>query len=360
MKVSVIIPVYNTLYEDLLQCIDSIIGQTFTDFEIIIVDDGSSQEYRKFLNKLQAYDSRIKIFHKENEGVSVARNFGVAQAQGEYILFADADDLLTPWLLESGVSVIEREKCDVVIGKIITTSERPASFSAKASKADFELLDTESKKAELEEHIFAKNCKRWQCDDEGWEFNGEGCWAHLLRKKVAMEIPFIQGVSVGEDTIWALTMLKDKYNLRIGMLSQPWYYYIQNNYSVLNKYNPRIVEQLTKPVMILDSIYGKKTGNIYDAYTDWILIKLKQICYRAYLAEENKDTLPKKNKDLSIVLHNEPWKTIIERGQDWSLLKKIKFYLYKHNLMLYLYVVVRCVRNVMRDSSLGENNENKS
>lgn len=360
MKVSVIIPVYNTLYDDLLRCIDSIIGQTFSDFEIVIVDDGSHQEYRELLDKLHIYDSRIKIFHKENEGVSVARNFGVAQSLGEYILFVDADDLLTPWLLESGVSVIEREKCDVVIGKIKTTSKRPESFPTRVSEADFELLDTEFKKGELEGHIFAKNCTRWQCDDEGWEFNGEGCWAHLLKKRVAEMIRFIPGMSVGEDTIWALTMLHDKHNFRIGMLSQPWYYYIQNNYSVLNKYNPRIVEQLTKPVVILDSIYGKRTGTIYDAYTDWILIKLKQICYRAYLAKENKDALLRKNKDLSIVLRNEPWKSIIERGQDQPLVKRMKFCLYKHNLMLYLYVVVRRVRNIMRGSSLGENNENKS
>lgn len=272
-------------------------------------------------------------------------------------MFVDADDILTPWLLESGVAVIEKEKCDVIIGKIKTTNERPNGFPVRSSNIAFELLDSDYKREELECHIFAKTCKRWQRDVDGWEFNGEGCWAHLLKKEVAQTICFMKGVSVGEDTIWALSILNNPRHYRIGMLSERWYYYIQNEYSVLNKYNPKIVEQLTTPVKILDKKYGNKTGNIYAAYTDWILMKLKQICYRAYLAEENRNPICEKVADLSTVLSNDPWKSVLGRGKRQPLKKRIKFILYERNIILYLYVIVRKFRN-KKASSVGDNNEN--
>ena len=94
MIVSIIIPVFNTKYEDLLKCLDSILAQTFPNFEVIIIDDGSEDYYGNRLDELVQLDSRISVFHKKNEGVSVARNFGVNKATGQYILFVDGDDIL--------------------------------------------------------------------------------------------------------------------------------------------------------------------------------------------------------------------------------------------------------------------------
>ena len=94
MIVSIIIPVFNTKNEDLLKCLDSILAQTFPNFEVIIIDDGSEDYYGNRLDELVQLDSRISVFHKKNEGVSVARNFGVNKATGQYILFVDGDDIL--------------------------------------------------------------------------------------------------------------------------------------------------------------------------------------------------------------------------------------------------------------------------
>lgn len=273
MIVSIIIPVFNTKYEDLLKCLDSILAQTFPNFEVIIIDDGSEDYYGNRLDELVQLDSRISVFHKKNEGVSVARNFGVNKATGQYILFVDGDDILTPWLLESAVQAVEDYDCDVIVGMINTTDKRPSIFPSREKNVKFELLD-DHKKKELECHIFSKSCERWRPDQDGWEFNGEGCWAHFLKKEIALENQFIPGVAVGEDTIWALTMLNSSKDYRIGMLYEKWYYYIQNDYSVLNKYNPKIVGQLTLPVDILEKKYGASTGIVHAAYTDWLLMKL--------------------------------------------------------------------------------------
>src|SRR5690606_22590995 len=90
-KVSVIIPVYNT-ENYLRECLDSILAQTFTDFEVLLINDGSTDSSGKICDEYAEKDSRIKVFHKENGGVSSARNLGLDNAKGEWICFVDSDD----------------------------------------------------------------------------------------------------------------------------------------------------------------------------------------------------------------------------------------------------------------------------
>ena len=90
-KISIIIPIYNTGIF-LKKCVQSVIGQTLSDIEIILVDDGSTDESSRICDELASKDRRIKVIHKKNEGVSIARNAGIDIAQGEYIGFIDSDD----------------------------------------------------------------------------------------------------------------------------------------------------------------------------------------------------------------------------------------------------------------------------
>ncbi len=89
--VSVIVPVYNT-EKYLRRCIDSILAQTFTDFELLLINDGSKDNSGAICDEYAKKDSRIRVFHKENGGVSTARNLGLNDAKGDYIIFLDADD----------------------------------------------------------------------------------------------------------------------------------------------------------------------------------------------------------------------------------------------------------------------------
>ncbi len=100
MKVSIIVPIYNSeLY--LTECIDSILNQDFTDWELLLIDDGSSDLSGKICDSFASKDRRIRVFHRENSGVSVARNWGLFQAVGDYICFIDSDDMVTPDYLSS-------------------------------------------------------------------------------------------------------------------------------------------------------------------------------------------------------------------------------------------------------------------
>ena len=104
-KISIIVPVYN-IKEYLPSCLDSIIAQSFTDFELILIDDGSSDGSGDICEYYSLLDNRIRVCHKANEGVSKARNFGIEIAEGEWIAFIDGDDYIVPEYLEALVNSI--------------------------------------------------------------------------------------------------------------------------------------------------------------------------------------------------------------------------------------------------------------
>jgi glycosyltransferase involved in cell wall biosynthesis len=114
MKVSVIIPVYN-VKPYLERCVKSVVGQTYQELEIILVDDGSKDGSGKLCDKLADSDSRIKVVHQKNQGLSGARNTGIRQATGEYVVFLDSDD---EWLLSDGLEkLLSEDKTDIIAFK---------------------------------------------------------------------------------------------------------------------------------------------------------------------------------------------------------------------------------------------------
>lgn len=119
-KISVIVPVYN-VKKYLSRCIDSILAQTFTDFELLLIDDGSKDNSGKICDEYAKKDNRIRVFHKENGGVSSARNVGLDNAGGEWITFVDSDDCLNMEFLSE---LIKYDNYDHIIGGNIMFSER--------------------------------------------------------------------------------------------------------------------------------------------------------------------------------------------------------------------------------------------
>lgn len=114
MRFSVIVPVYNS-EKYLGECIDSLLNQTFTDFEVLLIDDGSTDSSLKKCQDYALTDSRIKVWHQENLGVSSARNKGLDEARGELILFVDCDDTVHERLLELGDKVFRDSNSDVCV-----------------------------------------------------------------------------------------------------------------------------------------------------------------------------------------------------------------------------------------------------
>lgn len=118
-KVSVIVPVFNT-GKYLYKCIDSILNQTYKNIEILIIDDGSEKYTADICDDLADKDTRIRVFHKKNEGVSVARNYGLNLIEGDFIGFVDSDDWIDRHMFESLVSVMVTKDVDVVYCDVTT------------------------------------------------------------------------------------------------------------------------------------------------------------------------------------------------------------------------------------------------
>ena len=116
VKVSVIIPVYN-VEPYLKQCMDSVVGQTLKEIEIICVDDGSTDGSLDILREYAAEDNRIQIIEQKNAGAGAARNNGMRHATGKYLSFLDSDDFFEPRMLEKAYDLAEKDQADFVAYK---------------------------------------------------------------------------------------------------------------------------------------------------------------------------------------------------------------------------------------------------
>ena len=152
--VSIIVPVYNV--EPYIEtCIQSLIRQTMGNIEVILVDDGSTDRSGELCDQYAEADERIRVIHKQNGGLSSARNAGISAAKGEYLLFVDSDDYVSASLVEKTVSCAEQNQADVVVfdyqeielcsgGKQTRTSALPAGQVIHAESVPQLLLITPS------------------------------------------------------------------------------------------------------------------------------------------------------------------------------------------------------------------------
>ncbi len=117
--VSVVLPIYN-VEKYLNECIQSIVDQTYTDLEILLIDDGSTDASPAICDEWAERDKRIKVFHKENEGQGIARNVGIDNAEGEYICFFDSDDYVSDRAIEKAYSLAQKDNSEIVVFGIAT------------------------------------------------------------------------------------------------------------------------------------------------------------------------------------------------------------------------------------------------
>lgn len=140
--ISIIVPVYNS--ESVLeQCLSSILEQSFRDFELVLIDDGSTDSSGSICDRFAEADERVKVYHITNSGVSKARNKGMAVANGEWVTFIDHDDMLPAGALSTFSVLIDREDIDIIQGRVFKLREGqeiPTEFVSRVSE-DIEILD---------------------------------------------------------------------------------------------------------------------------------------------------------------------------------------------------------------------------
>ena len=207
--VSVVIPVYNSA-KYLRECLDSVVAQTFSDWEVVAVDDGSSDNSPAILDEYAAKDSRIKVIHKANGGVSAARNDGLAAASGEYVLFADSDDLLLANALDVLYKKISDEKADIVFGDHLSfqgndgpeKDRRYIFFNEPFVTSDRETI------VRIQQTVLYRGFSPYYSERSGYLLATP--WAKLFRRQLLVDhgISFPLSISLFEDGIFVLRALQ--------------------------------------------------------------------------------------------------------------------------------------------------------
>ncbi|MBQ8783661.1 MAG: glycosyltransferase [Clostridia bacterium] len=189
-KFSIIVPIYNV--ENYIEkCIDSILAQSFSDFELILVDDGSPDRCPQICDEYAKKDGRVKVIHKNNEGPSAARNTGLSEATGEYCWFVDSDDCLNPEALKI-LTQYANGKNDIIDFNFVGFSEKnPPDFSKEAKERSF------SGKVEHKEmcRIISKACTKRMLPF---------AWRRIYRLYFLKKsgIRFKKGLNFGEDSVF--------------------------------------------------------------------------------------------------------------------------------------------------------------
>jgi glycosyltransferase EpsJ len=211
--VSVIIPIYN-VEKYLTRCLESICRQSLSNIEIICVNDGSPDNCGKICDEYSIQDKRIKVIHKENGGLSSARNAGLNIATGDYLYFIDPDDHLDLNLLEKMVNISIKERCEVVLCGYKTLPDE------KVNIPKYELNKT-------------LNPIKMIINNPKVHSHNDLCfvWRFLFQRNIIManNIKFNEKVHVGEDFIFNLEVLIKSTNVHV--LGEALYYYTVDNQS---------------------------------------------------------------------------------------------------------------------------------
>lgn len=214
-KISIIIPVYN-VEKYLKKCLKSILAQTYENLEIILIDSGSVDSSGKICDKIAKKDKRVIVVHRENEGVSAARNAGLEIATGDYVAFCDADDFVEPDMYEYLVCLLEENHGD------IATCAGWYEYSKNRSKIFYELKEEFLllNQQEALREIYKKDiCSSW-------------LWDKLFKKEVLTGVRFRTDLELGEDHDVICQCLENINLLVCG--KEPKYHYIQRKASVCN------------------------------------------------------------------------------------------------------------------------------
>lgn len=231
--VSVIIPVYNA-EKYLSRCLDSVLSQTMDDFEVLCVNDGSTDSSGDILKQYVAKDKRVRLFSQPNKGVSDARNVGMENSCGKYICFLDADDYIHRQMLEMMWKVAEYYHVDIVdsvIEKVYTNSK------TKNEQYDFETLNVDIFDNPLE--YFLKERKLKSSSN-----------ARMYSKNVLSEIRFVTGIRYEDVPFSVETMVKAK---KLALVKHGFYYYFQHNESFMHQ--PFVIKNVDDYSKVMRLVY---------------------------------------------------------------------------------------------------------
>lgn len=238
MEISIIVAVYNTSHY-LKRCVDSIISQTFKDWELILIDDGSTDESGELCDNYASADSRITVIHKQNGGIASVRQLGIIRAEGKYSIHIDSDDWIEPTMLEEMYSQAESTHADI----IVTDYYHEYSDKQVYSKQQAEENPIKAIGAILS-HV-----------------QTGVLWNKLIRHSLYKKynLYFFENINIGEDALLLVRLYQQ--DVKIRHINKAYYHYMNNgdNNSITRKRNLRLYKssltQLNKLTEVIPQQY---------------------------------------------------------------------------------------------------------
>lgn len=230
-KISIIIPVYK-VENYIARCLDSLISQTYSNLEIICIDDGSPDKSGDILDKYAEKDCRIVVVHKNNEGVSAARNDGLKIATGDYIGFVDSDDYVNKSMFERLINLLKRESVDIATcsyifdyaGELVYVKNKNKVPTTKTSIEDFlKYIYLRDEYKAVAGYLWTRLFKRSLLKNE------DGSLRVAFKEEYggSDDIPFIADIHINAQSI--------------AYLDEPLYYYFQRNNSIVHDDDTQII-----------------------------------------------------------------------------------------------------------------------
>ena len=256
-KISIIIPVYNA-EKYLRQCLDSILNQSFRDFEVLLIDDGSKDGSGEICDEYAEKDKRIRVWHQENQGVSGARNVGLKNAQGEWIYFPDADDIVMSDAYSMMLAIAGEETDYVMCGYEVYDEKGQCTYAISIRQQ--KNIDRDAALMEM----FTSTDYRYQ----GY------LWNKLFKASIIKEnnLSFVRGIKFNEDRLFNVSYLC-QIKGKVTYTTTPVYKYIERSTSAMasltQRYNPDFITDLDAFVKMRRELSKTSVGkNIMRAHAD--------------------------------------------------------------------------------------------
>lgn len=263
--ISIIVPIYN-VEKYICRCIDSILIQSYVNFELLLIDDGSPDDCGCICDEYATKDNRVRVYHKKHGGVGAARNLGLEQARGEWVTFIDSDDYVHPDYL---ASLYEQHDSDLIIGS-------------------FQLVGTnENWDGVLPNERFYREVLSRKLEKSQFTPNYRGAMCKLYRRDVIVDNHILYDTKITLSEDWLFTLRYFQYVQSIRTVDAPYYYYERGNVNGLSQ-NYRYfeeyfyaMEQFDKTITTLEHSFS--LPNLRRIYIESVRVFLnRQVNYLYY------------------------------------------------------------------------------
>jgi len=348
MKVSIIVPVYKT-EKHLQKCFESLLAQSFNDFEIILINDGSPDNCGAICDGFARKYSNIKVAHQENQGLSSARNTGIAMAEGEWVMFVDSDDWIEREMLEVMLPRAEGGEC----GVDICISGYVIDKHGKSHRNEFKRLVGYRLRHEEKTDVYKHRLQTATVGGYGEVVRMGVSVAKLYRRSflVKNNITFKQS-SLHEDSLFNLYAIQLAKN--IVFCEGAFYHYVINPSSQTNTYRPGWIEAMNEYLQDLDAVLGICTNiNKSDKiviYNIWSCMAFLSAIRVNFTMKSSPYTFSKSVREIMKLVSTDPCKTILRDVDVRYLSRSLRL---RQVLLRYKLVYLYCLMMIIATRLTG-------